>query len=327
MYPGLSILIPTFDRPHEVTSRLNEIQSQFHGCLDIHVQVNPGMCSVSDIELPSFSANISLNQNIANLGFIANVVSGLSCIRSEWVWILGDDDNVANDARAVILRALSSAMANGDVAIVFNQWSRPLDNSFLRCVTINELVQATGFSDCLFISGVIWNTRFLKGNINLLVDYSFTWASHALILLSCLSDSTGSVLVHRSSLINYRPAHRWSRLDYLRRIDKIFYCPSIRPNNALVFRFLWPQLFWAFQSSLDEINGIGELGAWSCALLKFMSRSMVFSGPLLTLRRLSSIFSELLGFCLRRFTSVVISAMSNLLRLMRLFFASSSTLR
>ena len=99
---GLSILIPTWDRPEEVRLRLKEIAEQFGPDQRVHVQVKPGQIGLGDLGLlNSIGATVSGAENSANVGIVANIAYGITQLADEWIWILGDDDRFVRRLRCL----------------------------------------------------------------------------------------------------------------------------------------------------------------------------------------------------------------------------------
>jgi GT2 family glycosyltransferase len=74
---SLGILIPTWDRPDRVSARLAEIALQFGCDQRVHVQVNPGDYDSYKPGYSPLQSAITVNQNQANVGFVANILVGI----------------------------------------------------------------------------------------------------------------------------------------------------------------------------------------------------------------------------------------------------------
>lgn len=96
----LTICIPTYNRGPRVRERLIELIPQ----LDVKTQILV-IDNASDVAVNDFVNDIILEQpniyvvrNKYNVGMSANIARCLELPDSEWVWILGDDDAVRDDA-------------------------------------------------------------------------------------------------------------------------------------------------------------------------------------------------------------------------------------
>ncbi|MFN9622131.1 MAG: glycosyltransferase family 2 protein [Cyanobacteriota bacterium] len=280
---SLTILIPTWDRPDEVNCRLQEIDSLWKGSSTVIIQVNPGRFDAGQIDPSLCRGRVLLRQNYSNLGMVANIIHGISDVDTEWLWILGDDDKIRNDAKLHLDAGIEFAEANQAAGILFNQW--PTDNPGGRILSrsLDTFLAATSFSDILFVTSFVWRLSFFQKNVATFIDYSYSRASHALILLVSQVEGTSSILIENSPLVHYEYVVRWSRLDYLQRITTIFMHPSIslRTTKSKITELLWPQCRWALLSAAHEQLKSGEI-----TMVEWFSVACSFSFHLLSSSRL-----------------------------------------
>jgi len=296
---NLSILIPTWDRPEKVKSRLREIWNEFGSTASVHIQVNPGKYSKNNIDISSYPGPIKVCENIANIGFVANIITGLTNINNCWIWILGDDDPILPGSREIIFQAISKANHLFADAIIFNHWHESSklnkDPSDLIVSSFSQLLSYTGFSDILFISGCIWKSTYLNSNIGLLVDYSFTRASQAVIHIAGLLENNSSLLVIDEPIVIIHPEIRWSRIDFLDRIFKIFYHPSLQSNSKQVYPFVAKQAMWALHSSLSEFSSLPQVvSIWAPRVINYLTKSLILGGAVVFMRQLFGVLRLML---------------------------------
>ncbi len=260
-FNDLGILIPTWDRPEEVRLRLDEIAGQFGKGQRVHVQVNPGQYGLDDLCLSQMTPEITGAENDANVGFIANIMYGITHLSEEWVWILGDDDSLSPECAVAISKAIPLA-SESTIAIVFNQWSRKLIPHY-RCTDGVELLENSLFGDLLFISATVWRRSYFMENMIQFVDLSHSCASQVALLLQGLEAENKEVLRFSSPLIDYRQVHRWSRLALVQRMAKILILDVSKPCKASLAYSLFPQWLWATQSSYQEVcEGSVKWSVW-----------------------------------------------------------------
>jgi hypothetical protein len=252
--PTLTILIPTFDRPHEVNGRLREIEALWGSEVIVHVQVNPGKHSAAEIDRSLFSGPLTILQNPANLGLTGNIVVGLQNIVTEWFWILGDDDILVPEARARIEEATRLCDESATSAALFNHWHRSPFGKSVVCRDLQTFCRATGFGDALFISGTIWRTGYFRRYLQDFVEYSYCWTSHVLPHVISVTGGSDSVLVSGDRLIDYRAVHRWSRLELVDRSLVFFEHPAVRSNRGEVLAFMWPAIGWSLGEALGQVS-------------------------------------------------------------------------
>jgi hypothetical protein len=293
MTSDLTILIPTWDRPDQVNQRLREIDAIWKGTVKVIVQVNPGTYTSDDIDARLYRGEIAVQQNNHNVGMVANIIYGIANIQTQWLWILGDDDKITNQAGFHIESGIRIAEEEQASGILFNQWHATMAASPMVSQNLETLLQSTGFSDILFITGFVWRLSFFQANIVTFVDYAYSRASQALILLASQAEGTSKLLIIKQPLIEYEYVVRWSRLDYLQRITALFTHPSLNPRaiRGQVSDLLWPQCRWAFLSAAHEQLKAGEitLPEWFGAAAAFSTHLFLSLPPAKAIQRISYI--------------------------------------
>jgi hypothetical protein len=171
--PTLTILIPTFDRPHEVNGRLREIEALWGNAAIVHVQVNPGEHSAAEIDRSLSSGPLTVRENTSNIGVVGNIVTGIQGITTQWVWILGDDDILVPEARARIEEAMRLCDESAANAAVFNHWFKSSHAEPVICRDLKSFTASTGFGDALFITGTIWRTSHFRSHLDDFVVYAY----------------------------------------------------------------------------------------------------------------------------------------------------------
>jgi len=281
---NLGILIPTWDRPEEVRLRLDEIASQFGKDQRVHVQVNPGEYGLDDLCMSQRTPEITVAANDENVGFIANIMYGITHLSDEWVWILGDDDSLSPECAEAISKAIPLA-SESTIALVFNQWSRkPIPH--YRCTDGVELLENSLFGDLLFISATVWRRSFFMKNIDLFIDLSYSRSSQVALLLEGLGNGKSEVLRFSSTLIDYRQVHRWSRVSFVQRIPKILMLDVSKPCKASLAYSLYPQWLWATQSGYQEVcEGSVKWPVWLLSSITSLIRIHYYN-PWILVRKL-----------------------------------------
>ena len=285
---GLGILIPTWDRPEEVSMRLFEIATQFGADQHVHVQVNPGKYGLDEIQLVQGQPRaVTRALNDANVGFTANILYGIPHLSEDWIWILGDDDSLMPDCAERIAEKIRIA-SESTIAIVHNQWHyRSIAIS--SCNSGEELIANSAFSDLLFISATIWRRSYLVENLDLFVDQAFSCSGQVALLLFGLESGKGEVLVCSSPLIDHREVHRWSRIQFIQRMTTLLKLDISRTCKVKLAYSMLPQWIWATRSGLAEVSH-GSIGRslWFASSAAALIR-LHFYDPFLSIRYLSEI--------------------------------------
>jgi glycosyltransferase involved in cell wall biosynthesis len=283
----LGILIPTWDRPEEVRTRLDEIAAQLGTGQHVHVQVNPGKYGLDEVRLGKSGSAVTRAVNNANVGFTANILYGIPHLSEDWIWILGDDDALMPDCAEKIADKIRHA-SESTIAIVHNHWHYgPIVKS--TCRSGADLIANSGFSDLLFISATVWRRSYLVENLDLFVDQAFSCSGQVALLLFGLESGKGEVLVCGSPLIDFRDVHRWSRVQFIQRMTTLLKLDISRTCKAKLAYSMLPQWIWATRSGLEEVSQ-GSIGRslWFASSAAALIR-LHFYDPFLSIRYLSEI--------------------------------------
>lgn len=142
----LAILIPTFNRSKQLAENLSKILEQTSAkTVAIYVSDN---CSTDDTEsvMQEFQKthpSVFYKRNSTNIGFDENLISLMKWAEGDYVWFLGDDDYVLDDA---IERVLDIINREGVDALILNGAARPGMRPKSRLVTrlyddLNEIAR------------------------------------------------------------------------------------------------------------------------------------------------------------------------------------------
>ena len=171
----LTIAIPTYNRPVEITSTLRQLFSQdrIEEC-EIIVVDNASEHSVEEIvrqEVPEISRRVSFHRNVANIGLSGNLLRCMELARTERLWILADDDDLANHAVSRILEAC--AIEESPDFILFAQYegqkSYPITSSAKEFFDQVETWARLGF-----VSTGIYRTAHLQRLLTVGTNYTYT---------------------------------------------------------------------------------------------------------------------------------------------------------
>ncbi len=254
MTPTLTILIPTFDRPHEVNGRLREIEALWGNAAIVHVQVNPGEHSAAEIDRSLFSGPLTVRENTSNIGVVGNIVAGIEGVTTAWVWILGDDDILVPEARARIEGAMRLCNESAANAAVFNHWFKSPHSEPVICQDLKSFTAATGFGDALFITGTIWRTSHFQSHLEDVVTYAYCCSSHILPHVKSLTSGGAPVVVVDEKLIDYRSVQRWSHIEYLDQVLILLRHPAVRPQTGLMVEFMDPTVVTFFSAVMGKVR-------------------------------------------------------------------------
>lgn len=118
--PKLSVAIPTYNRNRVLFETVSELLRFSPEEVEIVVSDNGSDIPVEDTLSPLLSQHpgrsITIHRNIQNLGVSANLLRCYEKAHGEWIWLLGDDDQLHADS---VYRVLAECkLATADTALI-----------------------------------------------------------------------------------------------------------------------------------------------------------------------------------------------------------------
>ena len=195
----LTVMIPTYDRNEILLKNLSVLLPLIplnvkcvildnHSQVPVHQTISPLLNQYPNID-------IKVVRNNANVGGNGNIMRCLEVCETDYVWILGDDDVVQNNAFKLIF----SEIEKYPDAIYFNF-------STLGGVTRKSRIVSCGIDDfmrsgiddlgqIMFISSSIFSAKSLREHCDVGYHYAFTTLPHIVTLFSSLMSSESHVCV------------------------------------------------------------------------------------------------------------------------------------
>jgi glycosyltransferase involved in cell wall biosynthesis len=187
----LTIVIPTYNRPKQLLHTLELLLPQMtNDCflliLDNHSDI-PVESYVIDIlnKHPNIKYNIIRNR--VNIGGDSNIMRCFEYCETDWLWTLGDDDEITNSAINTILNDIKE---NSD-ALYINYYSpnnlHPVRNRSITCFGLNEfLINIDSLASVIFMSSNVYNINKLNANRSS-VAYKYTYSCSAQVVIVILN--------------------------------------------------------------------------------------------------------------------------------------------
>ena len=180
----LTIVVPTYNRPHHLIQTLESLCPQLPEEVILVVRDNQS-CNYDFWKLISpyvDKYNIVVEQNSTNIGGCGNIAKAFESCTTKWLWIKGDDDEVSYSSVLKVLYYIRSN--NEDVYIKFN-------SKFNGRVTgINGFASAMkengAFNSSFFISECIYKLEKLKPYVYLLYKHLSIRFPQILIIMDYL---------------------------------------------------------------------------------------------------------------------------------------------
>ena len=256
----LTIAIPTYNRAEKLRERLRELIPQLTTEVSIHVFDNASSDHTVRVVAEFDHPSISINSSVGNLGMCGNFVRCLVVPASDWLWILGDDDPVQNDAVERILKLLRKTTSQF-VSFTTNC------NHNVRNEVINGLDHLLAIKDTtslMHISANLYRISHLRESFKILTPSAFTFAPNVAIIFHALQANPdySIELSTEEFLTDGKNPRRWSCMEVsvgLSMFPLFVTGEELQRKCALGLRVStrW-MLLWA----LGEIEPKQEMGRW-----------------------------------------------------------------
>lgn len=137
--PTLSVTIPTYNRNHVLYETVSELLRYSPNEVEIVILDNGSDIPVADTLSSLLSdypgRSIAIHRNIRNLGVSANLLRCYEKATGEWIWLLGDDDQLHPDS---VHRVLAECkLATADTALI--DFGHPFTAHTRERITVNGI--------------------------------------------------------------------------------------------------------------------------------------------------------------------------------------------
>jgi glycosyltransferase involved in cell wall biosynthesis len=216
----LTIAIPTYNRNDKVVASILRLIPQLNDDCKVVVVDNasdvPVAASLDDICGRHPGLRLTVHRNRFNLGMCGNFVRCFELCDTEWLWILGDDDDVAPDAVQQVLRQLDAypeCISHNFVCGKLRDYNRlPPRHSYRVTSGLDEFIEAIdSLCSIDFISINVYHAPSLTRYMHLAVDYAYSMHNFVAMLFMALG-STGKACWTPIELIVDHGDPHWSRL-------------------------------------------------------------------------------------------------------------------
>lgn len=222
MSATLTIAIPTYNRPVELSRLVSTILDQVEALEEpeaIHLLIidnhsaQPVAASLPPRALGSPIVEVVTNR--VNIGGSANLLRCFELCRSEWLWIIGDDDRLAAGG---LRRAVEAVASYPDVAAINFTISR-YPRQKTACVTcLGEFLERIDhFDTVVFAANTLYRVECFSPYLKYGYLYASTWAPHIATLLKVLEKGAAMMLVAAEVVENpgQRPVEQqWPAIAY-----------------------------------------------------------------------------------------------------------------
>src|ERR1035437_6830403 len=217
----LLVTIPNYNRREQLLATLASLRRQWTGQFGVLVLDD---CS-EDLSIQSAILNafpdapkwLSFIRHQNRVGLSANLVSCFSNADSEWMWTLGNDDELAVDAIDTILEAVRDNPDSCFINFASNLATRPETRTTTGLDGL--LGQLDSHANLNFLSTGVYRVKHFKKYIATGYHYGYTFSPHLAMLFSLLRVCPNqTVVLHCKEICKHRPARdskeKWSRIDF-----------------------------------------------------------------------------------------------------------------
>jgi hypothetical protein len=192
----LTIAIPSFNRHGKLLKTLNSLYL-FKGNLPIKVIVvdNFSTPPISDYLLENKYSGFDYTEifrNNGNIGASANVLMCFAYAKSEWMWLLGDDDLPLSNCLNSIFSEIKKADED-DFLIKFNSHAGGFPDFDTTIYNEEEFIKFCAnfsyYSNMLFISNSIFRVNSMQRNLRVMFEYTSTMSPHIIGILNNVSEN------------------------------------------------------------------------------------------------------------------------------------------
>ena len=159
----LTIAIPTYNRKRYLHECLDRICPQLTNEVELVIRDN---CS-NNYDFWEFAKqyemyNITFSQNKVNIGADANIARLYEECNTPWIWVIGDDDYICDDAISIVLSVIKN-----NSGVVYVKFNFPKYIETIGLVGFSEAMEGKGtFAKSYFTSECLVNAEKTK-------DYMF----------------------------------------------------------------------------------------------------------------------------------------------------------
>ena len=200
----LTIAIPTYNRNEILLQNLSKLLPQIHSDIRVVIYDN---CSAVPVEEtlrvlnPQFRSKIDVVRNRVNVGMTGNILKCFEGCDTEWLWILGDDDRVEDNAINIIFQDIRS---NSNTELITYAWDEPSLNRkndviVEGCRPLLDKIESFGV--LLFLSTSIYNMRKVEKNIAFASFFQSSYAPHLVVAFMSIG-THGQCLISTSKIVS-----------------------------------------------------------------------------------------------------------------------------
>jgi|GEM_PF-2718888 len=222
----LTVAIPTYNRNIKAANQVRQLLEQIGDFCDREIELlvidnasdTPLEASFKEQNIPSHPC-LRLVRNPVNVGLSANIIRCFEHAQGEWLWLVGDDDELLPNALQDVLEVLEKSLPE----IVHHKFSVDrATSSKAHDLTINSLSEICDhasdpwcFSNLLFITTSVYRRQDFLPYISTAYHWNAAVAPHLVCLFSALRDGK-KARIHPTRIAKVIPAEGAERWNLIR---------------------------------------------------------------------------------------------------------------
>jgi hypothetical protein len=232
----LSIIIPTYTRPEAITRRVRELLPFLGEELELVIIDNASPQNVEELiasEVPESVGRIRHIRNRVNIGGNANICRCFEVGNGDWMWLLGDDDDVLGSAVSSIMEEIDKVALSGLIVAGFNFstsiYEYPVRVEFVDIHSYwRSLKGVNQFGNALFISSCVYNLGEIRQWLKMGYQYCYSCAPQMVMVMCALSNglvwiNSPAKLVHCEEPL---PEEKWNSFVVLSGLPSLMDVPG-----------------------------------------------------------------------------------------------------
>lgn len=236
----LTIAIPTYNRLEQLKNTLQKLLPQLTKQCVLKILDNYSTVvieeEISELLSQYPFVNYIVYRNKINIGGEANVVRCFEYCDTKWLWILSDDDFVADNAVATILEDVEVYNDFSNIVYFTPNSTNTRPTSSMVCTGRKEFLNAIDvFTDSIFLSANIYNlNKFTERTIPIAYLHTYSYCPHWVALFSSLKQDCKTVYSNKTIC-------EYNNFEYTTKHSPLFI-----------------QLVFSFSSILESIYDVEE---------------------------------------------------------------------
>lgn len=265
----LTVAVPTFNRADILKKNIAKLLPQLNDQCRLLIFDNCSSVAVEpqlrDVLEPYSHLDVQVIRNRYNVGMTANILKCFEACNDPWLWVLGDDDEVSDDAISTIFRDINT---HSDVYAITYAWdadSLKRPNEVIT-VGVEEFIEKfETFGAVLYLSTSVYNVSLVSKSMSLAHFFQTSYAPHLIFILMSLGERGRCLYSHNQIVTNKgdeTPAElKWDQI-FIYQITLLLRLPlppiviaKLKIRLAQLTR-VWSVGHFIYKLTFDEKNSI-----------------------------------------------------------------------